>query len=221
VTAKAPVIVPIETLEPMEPELELSELGRGLLKWLASYPMDFKLGRYSDQMPAVIRVENGRVCFQADFGRHTRTSQAVMLAHDLAHFMAAPSSTLHLPNLGLHLEMDQPYVMPPRTDESLRTEELQVFAYQATILRHFNTYNEKYFTTGVTMVAAALGGYVQMEHSANWREKQWAWVKARFDEMNLAFAEVTLQLEEKLAAIKPKPAVVKGPKVLSDLWAAL
>lgn len=113
-------------------------------------------------MPAVIKVADGRLTLQSSYGNIGQGAEATMVVHDLAHVLAAPDAVLGRLNLGLQVNDrlgKAPWVVPPRTMESLRDEEVRVFAYQRALLEHIapGAYKEQTLLRMAEMTAMFLG----------------------------------------------------------------
>lgn len=214
----------ITQTQTVEAFLAESPLGSRLVKWLADFPVDLKLERPSEETPADIKVIDGRVLFRANWMGLGVGAHASMLAHDIAHFMAAPIESLHLPNLGLGGGPSESVGAGTRDLDALRTEEVHVLAYQKALMAHLNcAMDGKVYERMVRITAM----YLKTNKPENklWQPRGVVWsdrvMTESIDALNYTFDDFMAQWLDRLDRVKPKPAVVKGPKVLSDLWAAL
>lgn len=202
-----------------------SPLGSRLVKWLSDYPVDLKLGRPSKEMPADVSVIDGRVRFLADWQGMGVGAHAMMLAHDVAHFLAAPVEALHLPNLGLYGGPSESIVAKTRTLDALRTEEVHVLAYQKVLMAHLNcaipgkNYKRMVLITATFLRTNDPANKLWQPRGVPWSDKAMA---EAVEELNYTYDDLLAQWTDRLERIKARPtAKSEGNKVLTDLWAAL
>lgn len=188
-------ILPPEALSSKAEFLDGSELGAALVTFVANKPIDLVHGRYSESMPAVIKVGDGRLTLQSAYvPLGNPATEATMVAHDLGHFLAAPDEVLAHLNLGLQVN-DRlgtcPWVVPPRTLESLRGEEIRVFAFQRALVEHLAPEAQK--SANLLRMAELTAMFV------GWSKAEF---KAACDATKITADEALAELDRKLTLVK-------------------
>jgi hypothetical protein len=107
-------------------------LGRSLVTWFDPWPVDLT-SQHINESSVWIETDRGRVTFHSNYCLTAGPEiSAQMIAHEVAHFLAAPEERLRLPNLGLEGFASGRKLTassPPITSERLE-EEQRVRAYQ-------------------------------------------------------------------------------------------
>ena len=124
-----------------DPQFKSTKMGRDLIGWLDGYPVDLRVARSTavDSMPAEIKVADGRLILSCDLRGKMNTTNSLpfIIAHDIGHFLAAPLTDLHKPNIGLPMtDRVDPALLGPGCPLTVYEEEAIVYA--AVLLKELN-----------------------------------------------------------------------------------